>query len=204
MSINLANNIKLDKNTIIAFNPETSEFEISGKPQDYDLIFTHDYKGIDTDKVTTDVTDRKITTDIKISEGYDNIIRIVSDGLYASVRDRVTKTAFNEWITKFKRYKDNLEQFLDQIGEELDDLEERLSPESISARIIETLEDKYGEIETALEKFNQWAEKIDGMEERCNTYSDNKFNTSYNALSEQIDDATNEPWESFGELHPVE
>ena len=203
MTINLANNIKLDENTVIAFNPETSEFEISGKPQDYDLIFTHDYQGIDTDKVSTDVTDRKITTDIKISEGYDNIIRVVSDGLYASVLDRVTKTAFDEWVAKFERYRESLAEFLETIGDEIEELEERLSPEAITARIMVVLEDKYDEIDYALEHFNQWASRLDGMEERCNQYTDNKFDSSYTALSDQIDDATNDPWESFGDLNPI-
>jgi hypothetical protein len=42
LSVHLASNIVLDKNTVIAFNPETSEFEIAGDTQQYDdIVFTH-------------------------------------------------------------------------------------------------------------------------------------------------------------------
>lgn len=204
MTINLANNIKLDKNTVLAFNPETSEFEVSGKPQDYDLIFTHDYEGVDSPTVSTDVTDRRITTEIKISEEPDNIIRVTSDGLLASVQDRVTTESFNLFVDRFERYRNNLNYIIENIEGIVEEAEERISPEAISARILELLESKYAEIDEALAKLNSMSARFAGIEERCIQYTDNRFDTSYNNLSTMIIEATEDPWEDFGDANPHE
>ena len=37
LTLSLANDLKIDENTVIAFNPETQQFEIVGDIQDYDL-----------------------------------------------------------------------------------------------------------------------------------------------------------------------
>ena len=64
LTVNLAADLKINKNTVIAFNPETQQFEIVGDIQDFDIVFSRDYRGLKTDSVDTKVEDHKISSDV--------------------------------------------------------------------------------------------------------------------------------------------
>lgn len=197
LTLNLANDLKIDENTVIGFNPETQEFEIIGDIQDYDLVFTRKYRGKDTDSVSTHVEDHKISGNVKVNPAYDNIIRETPAGLYASVDDRVSSEVFEAWVDKFKDYKEDMEEFIIEITDLIERAEEIISSDTIARKIMECLSVVYPEIDEALANYDEYAEKIDELDSGIYNYADEKFSESEGELIEIINNATNDPWDDF-------
>lgn len=197
LTVNLANDLKINENTVIGFNPETQEFEIIGDIQDYDLVFSRRYRGKDSDSITPIVDDHTISGEVKVSAMYDNIIKSTKDGLYASVNDRVSSEVFKDWIERFKTYKEDITEFIEEIADLVERAEEIISGDSITRKILNALQAVYPEIDNALENYENYAQEIDSIEQEIKTYSDTQFENSNRELSEMITNATNDPWEDF-------
>ena len=197
LTLSLANDIKINENTVIAFNPETQQFEIVGDIQDYDLVFTRKYRGKETDSIKTNVEDHKISGDIKLNPAYDNIIHETPYGLYATVDDRVTSTVFEEWVDKFKDYKEDMEAFIEEISDLIEEAEEIISGDVIGTKIMEALARVYPEIDEALANYATYARDIDNFEDEIRDYSQQRYDETREELIDIIDDATNDPWDDF-------
>lgn len=198
LTVSLANNLKIDENTVIGFNPETNCFEIIGKREDFDMVFARGYRGKETNSVKTTVSEHSIRTDIKISNKHDNILRIVNDGLYANAEDKVTKKQFDSWVESFREYKLNMESYLKDLISHIEETQGVVSPTSINERIYAALEEVYPEIDHALEEYDTLAAKLDEIDVKSREYTDTKFNDAYNDLYNAIVEATTDPWETFG------
>ena len=199
LTLSLANDLKIDKNTVIAFNPETQQFEIVGDIQDYDLVFTRKYRGKDTDSVKTNVEDHKISGEVKINPAYDNIIKETPNGLYATVNDRVASNVFEEWVDKFKDYKDDMEAFIAEISDLIEEAEEIISGDVIGTKIMEALARVYPEIDEALANYATYAQDIDDFETEIRDYSQQRYDETREELIDIINDATNDPWDDFSD-----
>lgn len=199
LTVSAANNLILDKDTVIAFNTETNQFDIVGKRQDYDLVFTSKYRGEDTNTASVKVLDNRISADIKISPGYDNILRFVKDGLYASVSDRVPKKEFDNWKFEFQKYKSSMEGYLEELSKEIESTQSTISPETITIKIHEALENVYPEIDEAMLVFEDISLQLTEIEQRSKEYTDSEFDSAYNKLYDMILEVTDDPWENFGE-----
>lgn len=197
LTVSLANDLKIDENTVIGFNPVTQEFEIIGDIQDYDLVFSRKYKGIETNTIKTNVEDHKISSDVKLNPAYDNIIKETPYGLYASVNDRVSSTVFEDWIDRFLEYKDDMETFIIELADLIEEAEEIISTDAISRKILESLEQVIPEIDTYLENYDHYAQEIDNFETEIRDYADQRFTSALAEVQEQIDHATNDPWDNF-------
>lgn len=197
LTVNLANDLEINENTVIAFNPETQEFEIVGDIQDFDIVFSRDYQAVDTDSVDMTIEDHKISGDVHISGLEDNIIKATPYGLYAMVNDRVPSTVFEDWVDRFKTYKEDMDRYMEELADLIEEAEEIISGDTIATKIHEALEEKYPLIDEALANFDEYAQKIDNIEQEINDYTDQKFDDAVNTLEQRIDDATNDPWEDF-------
>ena len=197
LTVNLANDLKINENTVIGFNPETQEFEIIGDIQDFDLVFSRDYKGKDTDSIKIKVEDHEISAEVNISSRDDNIIKVGPDGLYATVNDRVPSGVFEDWASRFNDYKDDMEEYIALLSDLIERAEEIIASDTISQKILASLEAVYPEIDTALANYDEYAQRIDSVEEEINDYSDSKYRETEQALLDAIDNATNDPWEDF-------
>lgn len=197
LTVSLASDLKINENTVIGFNPETQEFEIIGDIQDFDLVFSRDYKSKDTNTVKTNVEDHKISGDIKIDPVYDNIIKETPYGLHASVDDRVTQRTFDLWTAEFVEYKENMERFIEQLADLIERAEEIISTDTIARKILEALRAVYPEIDDALANYDTYAAKIDGLDQEIKSYADTQFANVDADLSQKIQDAISNPWENF-------
>lgn len=204
LTVNLANELIIDENTIIGFNPESNIFEIIGNKQDFDMVFTKGYKGKNSDTIDMNVVDHKIFGELKISPAYDNMLKIVSDGLYANASDRVTIQQFQSFVSSFQDYKTRMEYYLQDLIKKYDASQSVVSPQSISTRILKALEAVYPEINESLEKYNKIAAQFDGLEQRVKDYADREYAIAYSNLYKAIIDATIHPWESFDPEVPPE
>jgi hypothetical protein len=199
LTVSLANDLKIDKDTVIGFNPETNTFEIIGNRQDYGLVFSKGYEGKDSDTVKTEVDEHTIRSELKISRAYDNMIKVTDDGIYANADTKVTKKQFESWTSQFAEYKSYMEAFLRDLVDKIDDSQDIVSEDSINKRIHEALLEVYPEIDKALEQLDEMASKFDGIESRSKAYTDESFDNAKSELSGLIIDATENPWEIFGE-----
>lgn len=197
LTINLASDIKIDENTVIGFNPETNQFEIIGNIQDYNLVFGRKYKGVETNSINTIVENNKISSEVKISPNYDNIIKNNKDGLYASVNDRVTSTVFQSWTEKFKKYAENIDEYIVELNKLVEEAEEIISSGSLGAKILAALEEVYPEIDSALANYDEYANKIDNLEEEVMDYSETRLNEFEEEVKETIKEITENPWGDF-------
>ena len=199
LTVSLANDLIIDKDTVIGFNPETNMFEIIGDKYDHDLLFIKDYYGENTSTIETKIDDgHRIISEAKISKGYNNIIKIVNDGLYADISDRVSKEEFDNLVVSYKEYKTYMEHYLNCLQSKIDDGIKIISPESISKRILEALENVYPEINDTLESFDKLYAQFEGIERRSKIYADEKYQDAYNELREVVLDISNNVWEDFG------
>lgn len=195
LTVSLANDLIINENTVIAFNPATNMFEMVG--DDHDVIFRHKYEGKDTKSIRTKITDANILSGVKISQIYDNILKCASDGLYVSVDDRVLKEEFEYYLKLFTLYKERLDNYMEEIGPRLDYVEQTTSTTYISNKILEVLRDTYPEIDDALTKFKNYVDNIQFNETRIKKYIDEKYKTECESLYCIINDMSS--WVSFDE-----
>lgn len=197
LTVSLANNLKIDKNTVIAYNTETNQFEITGNINNADIIFGNGYYGAKGKTADITVSDHKISAEVKLSPAYDNMLKFVADGLYANATDRVTKKEFDSWKNRFQEYKISMEKYLKDLESQIGQSADIVNEETINKKIHEALVDVYPTIDAALASFNKMASQFEGIEERVKTYTNSSINTAKNELYEAIVEATTDPWEDF-------
>lgn len=197
LTVSLANDLIINENTVIAFNPATNMFEMVG--DDHDVIFRHKYEGKDTDSVRTELTDAKINSEVKISEIYDNILKCAADGLYVSVDDRVEKSEFEYWRDLFTIYKERLDEYMKDIGPRLDYVESTTGVTYINNKILEVLKGVYPEIDDALAKFKDYVDNIEYNENRIRKYIDDRYTAEHEDLYKIVYEMSFNPWLTFEE-----
>ena len=204
LTADMMTDLVINENTVIRYNPETSEFVIDGSHQDHDMVFTHEYRGNETDSVKTTVDNNIITSEVKVNELYDNIIKNTPYGLYASVNDRVSSTVFNAWADKFREYTQDISQYIEELYELIERAEEIISSGTLSVMILNSLRQVYPEIDEALANYDHYANKIDSMEQEIGSVTrdvNTRINVIENTMDERMEKAINEPWGDFN--YPV-
>ena len=172
-------------------------FEIIGDIQDYDLVFSRRYRGENTDDINTKVEDHSIIADLKIDSTDDNIIKSTPYGLYASVRDRVSIQNFNDWVETFNNYKSYMDKYISDLSGLIKRAEDLLDEEYISNKILESLERVYPEIDSALENYEIYANKIDSIEGEIKSYTDNKISDTEDEINNSLNIIMSDFWENF-------
>ena len=201
LTVSLANNLKIDENTVIGFNPETNCFEIIGKYDDFDMVFLRRYRDLDTSTVDIHVSEHKISADVKISQEEGNILKANTDGLYAASGDKVTMERFNSLVNSFRSYREDMEDYMNALAE-IVGMEQGTG--TLAERIDAALNKVYPEIDQALENFETYARKLDGLEDRVNQYTDEKFAEVKETLTTLFNGVFENPWEIFGDYNPNE
>ena len=195
LTVDLANNLKFDENTVLGFNPETNCFEVIGKYDDFDMVFTRRYRDLDTHTVDTHVSEHKISADIKVSKMEGNVLRIHTDGLYASSGDKVTKDRFDSLLKSFRDYRTDMEEYLNNLAERIG-MEQGKG--TLAERIDTALQKVYPEIDEALANYEEFAQKFDGLEERLTGYVDQRFVDTQQNILELYGEFLDNPWDTFG------
>lgn len=198
LTVSLANDLIIDKDTVIVYNMETNQFDIFAHTYDAGLAHGEGYRGSETNTAKTVVSDNRISTEIKISRGYGNMLKFVSDGLYAYAEDRVTKKEFDSWKTNYERYKMSMEYYLKDLEAQFENSQTVVSPNAISQRISDALHEVYPEIDKILAAYDEIAAKFEGIEDRLNTRSDASFEAARTELRDVIVASFQNPWEDFG------
>ena len=194
LTVDMADSLKINEKTVIGFNPSTNMFEMVGDTYKEPIF---DYKVKNTDSVNTIISDKRISSEVKISEAYGNIIRVASDGLYANVKNTVSKNQFDSWSSYYQEYKAHIESYLRILDDKIEKIDINVSNTTINERIISALQKEYSNIDQALDKFDEYIQELREIEIRVKEYSDKKYEEIHQLLSEQIRLATEDPWGEF-------
>ena len=194
LTVALANELKINENTVIKYNTDTNQFEISGDIEDYGQLNTHGYSGKNTSTATTTVVDGKISTEVKVSKAYDNLLKNTSGGLFVSATDKVSREEFEGLRSNYQDYKGTLEYYLKTIQAVAAAGQDLVNRDSINAKIAKALEDAYPDIDKAVKNYDELSADIRGIEGRSKEYTDIKTNKAKNDILE----TTYKPWEIIG------
>ena len=196
LTVDMVNNIQLTEDSAIGFNPDTNCFDISATKYDYDLIFTRDYRGVETPTANTIVEDHSIKTEIKVSSEPGNIIKVYNDGIGAIISGKVPYEEYSQWRTEFYDYKANMEGFIGDLEERVEHVEESISEDIITRKIHEALLEVYPLIDESLVKYDAIVNEIDGVLAQAAAYTDAKVAEGVEEIKEVIDNT--DYWGDFG------
>ena len=194
LTVALANELKINENTVIKYNTDTNQFEISGDIEDYGQLNTHGYSGKNTSTATTTVVDGKISTEVKVSKAYDNLLKNTSGGLFVSATDKVSREEFEGLRSNYQDYKGTLEYYLKTIQAVAAAGQDLVNRDSINTKIAKALEDAYPDIDKAVKNYDELSADIRGIEGRSKEYTDIETNKAKNDILE----TTYKPWEIIG------
>jgi hypothetical protein len=201
LSLNLPDNIKIDKNTVIRFNQDTEQFEIAGE-RDYYGNFTNELIGGATKSAIVNVDNHRITAEARVSNANNNIIKVTQNGLYASVADKVDSTEFNKWMKDMQDYRGYVNDLLDAVQAEIVSVENLVSESSIESRIHNQLQSQFALIEQALSNYDRYAAKIDELQSSRFEYASNEVTAARLDLQEMIRQFAENPWDDFNNNNP--
>lgn len=194
LTVALANELKINENTVIRYNVDTNQFEISGDIEDYGQLNTYGYSGKNTSTATTTVVDGKISTEVKVSKAYDNLLKNTSGGLFVSATDKVSREEFEGLRSNYQDYKGTLEYYLKTIQAVAAAGQDLVNRDSINAKIAKALENAYPDIDKAVKNYDELLADIRGIEGRSKEYTDIETNEAKNDILE----TTYKPWEIIG------
>ena len=198
LTVSLAKDLVIDEDTVIGYNPATSQFEIIGKHNEFDLVFADKYRGLDTNTVDIHVTENKISADVKVSKAYDNIIKTLPDGLYASNSGKVTQKSFDNWVNSFSKYKLEMDTYISDLNSKVEKIDKvGVSKESIGDKIARAIGEVVPEINDAIAKYESIAARFEGIETRCKEYTTERFTEVKTEFEKFIDESSENPWGSF-------
>lgn len=196
LTVSLANDLIIDEDTVIKFNPETNQFEIYGHSYD-PIIDSSEYTGKNTNSINTTVSDNRISSEIRISDKYSNIIRVLPDGLYAKIptadsNGRVTTSQFEKWLKEYTAYKTELDSYLKELQEKVSEIV--ISEDTINTKIMAALEERYPEIDEILESYDDMVKKMNQIETNVNKYTDEVFEKTHDKIVDNFDNKISDLW----------
>lgn len=192
--VDIPGDLLYNENTITKYNPDTGQFEIYGETFNEDPLETSGWHGHETDTVNVVANDGTIVANAKISKADNNIIRALSDGLYAYPHNAITQEEFDSWKSSYEEYKSLLEYYLNIINEALEDAQGMINPEVIDKKIKDTLDTMYPVIDEAIANYEQLSEKVDELFEYAQEYSTEKMAAAVEYLEDLVNEALAHPW----------
>ena len=188
LSVQAANNLKIDKDTVIKFNPLTSRFEIFGNKLEYpDQVYRNGYIGSETDTVKTEIYDNNhMRSDVKISSEAGNILEVFGGGLYANIGDLATEESLNNLALLYENYKETVESKMQTIRDEMQEKGFTLTEESLGKMIMDALVDYEPTIQEMLDNYDTVYEQLGYLREGTKNYADEKIDVAKQEIENYI------------------
>lgn len=192
LNVSSRNNQVFDKNTIVKYSEKDNRFNVYGPDDEEFVDYSKAVKGGKTNTVELRVDGGRLYGFLKISSALDNVLRVASDGLYAKITDKVDRATFEQWKSEVDDFKKYAQDILDNIDAEFIGLEKLISPETIKAKILENLSEKYPTIDKALQIYGDISKDLDRIENEVVTYASDTITTAASKLQEELDE--NSAW----------
>ena len=176
-----------DENTILKYNPEKDRFEVYSDTGEDFIDYSKPFRGATTPSVEIKVDGPRVSAQVRVSKEERNILRTSSDGLFIPTGNYVTKETFDKWSSDVFDIKTTCDEILDRVTKELEEMEKLVTPEYIQATILALLDEKFGDIETAIENYDIYVSQLDNLENRVVNYAANTIVSNRNEIINKID-----------------
>lgn len=135
MSVSMANDIKFDEKLVARYDKDTESFYIEG--EHHEIPNFKPYTGHDTDSVTVTVDEHMITPEVRVSRAPRNMIKVLRGGLYVGIDHKARMEDFEALKIQYERDRAKLDRVVPALIDLVDNLQDRISPDSILSMIID-------------------------------------------------------------------
>lgn len=175
--------------TIVKYNEDTGQFELySGQEKFYE--YSKEITGKETRSVKTNVTDGRLTAEVKISNAFGNALKAISDGLFVRGDNKVNKEDFDEFYKDFRDLKSYCYAILDNVEAQIEYLKGIITKEAIDEEIHNQLVGQYSGIDQALAEYEEIRNKLDSIESTAMSYASNTINTAVTEIDSGLQEAS--------------
>lgn len=200
LNLSIFEDVMIDENTVIRFNPETEQFYIAGKEYQFDnrLNNIHAYSGRTSNTVKNKIDKHVFRSDVRISENENNSIQALKNGLYVSTFDLAKLDDYDRMILAFANYKSIIDIYISELREIVGEATESVSPAQIAAKITEALNAYEPTIQTMFDQYSGLSDRLATVEDTVT----NGFSTAMEAAKDEIKNYINESntaWEEVPE-----
>lgn len=196
LSTSMANDIKIDNDTVISYDETKGHFVIDGNLENSEeLRRISQYKSSETNTAKTTIKDNKILTDAKISSMYYNIIQIAPDGIYADTSGLATSDEVHMLANTYYNFKKEMLYYINEIEEALEGIE-TISEDTINAKILAALENYEPTIQDIIDNYEIMYQQLGILTQSIQDYTDEKFDSIYQEIVDYFLNMKIE-WENF-------
>lgn len=197
LSVDLANDISIDQNLVVKFDPQNSKFIFDGdlqEPEHGEWYRMQDYRGSATKTAITRVENNVVKTDIKISQEADNMIKLYGDGLFVYTGDKASLSDFKKLVEEYNQFKSAMDDFQAQISFALGDSQNVL--DKLPQKIKDAMDAYSSTMTEVLEKYDKVAAELQSLSAKTDEYMKDNVAT----LTDQVETylgSINSAWEYF-------
>ena len=199
LSVNLASQLKIDSNTIIAFNEDSNQFEVTGDLDMPDQMLKIDqYITKPTTTTTLTTTSKVLYCDVKISNELNNCLQVYGNGLYINVADKASQTEMDNVLSAYIGYRSLIDSYLAELVSSISTLTNAVSEETIGTLIDAALVNYESTISDMISKYDSLATQLNTIETDVTTGTDTKIEAAKDDIKSYINQIDN-AWEVFSQ-----
>lgn len=169
LATNAQNEQVYNNDTILKYNEDAEEFQIYGDLDEF-IDYSQVISGAETDTVNTVVSGSRLIANAKISNIYDNALKVADDGLYISAAGKVDNDVFIKFRDQVVDFEQYCHSILDNLEIELAYISSLISEESVDESIHKQLADHYPILDEALAAYQEASEKLETLESELLEY----------------------------------
>ena len=201
LSLSLGNDVVIDENTVIVFNPNTNQFEISSKVRDdVDLPGLEDYRGWTTKSIITTTDDNIVRANLKISNDENNGIELAPDGILVDTAKFAKQEDFDTVLSLYSSYRRIIDKYIVELRNAMMEITGEVSEETINNKILEALTNYESTIEDMKSKYDTLNRRVSTMEYNSTTGLDYRLEEA----KQEIIDYCNTVADPWGYFEPTE
>lgn len=203
LGVSLANDIKIDKNLEIKFDPKNSRFIFDGNLQEPDEEPNPDgswkrishYEGGETDTAIDVVEDGVVKTYLKISKNVNNMLELYGDGLFVYTGNKVKLADFEKLVNTYNQFQVSIQDFEDRVSGVVKDTNDTLN--TLPEKILEAMDEYNSTMSEVLEKYDVIAKEMEKVKANTTDYVDKSISELYDQVEKYLKSINNKNWVFF-------
>lgn len=192
LTVNLAKEIMINKNTVLRYNPVTSQFEVEGDwyQDEGHIPNSNGYEGGETSTTITRFDGKTFLTDVKISEEVNNVLKIYGNGLYVDISSKANREQFNDLVDSYIQYKSIIDGYITELKDAIENASIEVSEGTIGDKINEALEAYKPTITDMFDKYDQMYSELQELKELYETKVDESFDNTKKEITDYLNNIT--------------
>lgn len=195
LSLNLDEDLEVNDHTYIKFNQQTEQWELNGDHSIEDLKLRNPdrYTGKTTNTARVDVTNKDITTNIRLSDSPNNGLKVRGTGLFVDVSKFTNYDDFAVVLQAFITYKNIMDGYSTEIAEAVNRVTGSVSKEVINEKIANTLSAYEPTIKQVLDNYDAIRSEMDEATRQSTSVADEKIEKAKQDILDYVNQQE-DPW----------